>query len=267
MNIVGGPPSSFGSTINALPTQEKAFTKRASGARSWSCSISDRSRVVKNRSTPFTGGASAIGFVTSITVFPARASAPARSMTDAAADPFTARTTNSPLLAASAKLPTEAFAPAFAIQASSFLGSRVPRTTSCPRERNPSARVSPTTPEPRTAIVFMASSVLLPSPDPPFGSLREATGQYAAGVRQGPEGNSRRLPLSRPTPPGKRRSPSWEGLLLRSRVRRKLAGPTGLEPATSGVTGRRSNQLNYDPAVVPGEDRFHHWWEVQVSNL
>ena len=27
-----------------------------------------------------------------------------------------------------------------------------------------------------------------------------------------------------------------------------LAGPTGLEPATSCVTGRRSNQLNYGPA-------------------
>ena len=26
----------------------------------------------------------------------------------------------------------------------------------------------------------------------------------------------------------------------------RLAGPTGLEPATSGVTGRRSNRLNYD---------------------
>ena len=29
-----------------------------------------------------------------------------------------------------------------------------------------------------------------------------------------------------------------------------LAGWTGLEPATSDVTGRRSNQLNYHPAGV-----------------
>ncbi len=29
-----------------------------------------------------------------------------------------------------------------------------------------------------------------------------------------------------------------------------MAGPTGLEPATSGVTGRHSNQLNYDPVGV-----------------
>ena len=28
-----------------------------------------------------------------------------------------------------------------------------------------------------------------------------------------------------------------------------VAGPTRLELATSGVTGRRSNQLNYDPAI------------------
>jgi hypothetical protein len=28
----------------------------------------------------------------------------------------------------------------------------------------------------------------------------------------------------------------------------ELAEPTGLEPATSDVTGRRSNQLNYDSA-------------------
>ena len=29
-----------------------------------------------------------------------------------------------------------------------------------------------------------------------------------------------------------------------------MAGTTGLEPATSDVTGRRSNQLNYVPAWV-----------------
>jgi hypothetical protein len=29
----------------------------------------------------------------------------------------------------------------------------------------------------------------------------------------------------------------------------EMAGTTGLEPATSDVTGRRSNQLNYVPAL------------------
>src|SRR5436190_23800222 len=33
-----------------------------------------------------------------------------------------------------------------------------------------------------------------------------------------------------------------------------LAGTTGLEPATSDVTGRRSNQLNYVPAVFSAAD-------------
>jgi hypothetical protein len=36
--------------------------------------------------------------------------------------------------------------------------------------------------------------------------------------------------------------------LLRLLYQDLVAEPTGLEPATSDVTGRRSNQLNYDSA-------------------
>ena len=45
-----------------------------------------------------------------------------------------------------------------------------------------------------------------------------------------------------------------------------VAGSTGLEPATSGVTGQRSDQLNYDPVT---EGSFFHWewWALQGSNL
>ncbi len=35
--------------------------------------------------------------------------------------------------------------------------------------------------------------------------------------------------------------------ILREKQAGKVAGPTRLELATSGVTGRRSIQLNYDP--------------------
>ena len=36
-----------------------------------------------------------------------------------------------------------------------------------------------------------------------------------------------------------------------------MAGATGLEPATSGVTGRRSNQLSYAPAGIGAHDVIH----------
>ena len=38
----------------------------------------------------------------------------------------------------------------------------------------------------------------------------------------------------------------WE---VFEKKRKRMAGTTGLEPATSDVTGRRSNQLNYVPAL------------------
>ena len=43
----------------------------------------------------------------------------------------------------------------------------------------------------------------------------------------------------------------------------ELAGSTGLEPAASGVTGRRSNQLNYDPAYLIV--RLRHWVIVRLQ--
>ncbi len=36
----------------------------------------------------------------------------------------------------------------------------------------------------------------------------------------------------------------------------EMAGPTRLELATSGVTGRRSNQLNYGPALILKDFEF-----------
>ncbi len=41
----------------------------------------------------------------------------------------------------------------------------------------------------------------------------------------------------------------------------KMAGTTGLEPATSDVTGRRSNQLNYVP------DKPMHFFLIAVGQL
>ena len=47
-----------------------------------------------------------------------------------------------------------------------------------------------------------------------------------------------------PGPSRNRPSPS-----VKCDFQKEMARETGLEPATSGVTGRRSNQLSYSPAV------------------
>jgi transposase InsO family protein len=43
--------------------------------------------------------------------------------------------------------------------------------------------------------------------------------------------------------------PVYPNLGVIEKTSRRMAGTTGLEPATSDVTGRRSNQLNYVPAL------------------
>lgn len=47
----------------------------------------------------------------------------------------------------------------------------------------------------------------------------------------------------------------------------EMAGVTGLEPATSGVTGRRSNQLSYTPmrTRAGGADLIQHHNSVKQS--
>jgi hypothetical protein len=57
------------------------------------------------------------------------------------------------------------------------------------------------------------------------------------------------MPQAGGTPAGERQAVPNAGATLENRsLQEILAGATGLEPATSGVTGRRSNQLSYAPA-------------------
>ena len=69
-------PVNVGLTITALPRQLNAFTNFAAGNAASNCSMSDSFGPVKNRSTPSSGGASAMGFVASITSLPESDAAP-----------------------------------------------------------------------------------------------------------------------------------------------------------------------------------------------
>ena len=49
-----------------------------------------------------------------------------------------------------------------------------------------------------------------------------------------------------------------------------MAERTGLEPATPGVTGRYSNQLNYRSAATMAHAEWRYdeiWWVLQDLNL
>ncbi len=125
----GFAPFSSTSSRSSETGPRAMYSATAASARRSSPEISWPTWTWKKRSTPFSGGASAIGFVASINGFPAKLASPAARSASAAAVPLTASTTSSPKRAASAKPPTRAFAfPA--LHASSFAGSRVPSIVS-----------------------------------------------------------------------------------------------------------------------------------------
>ena len=71
------------------------------------------------------------------------------------------------------------------------------------------------------------------------------------GIQTGPNAHVKALRVQLESNPYRRKP--W---VFNENVRKRLkglAGTTGLEPATSDVTGRRSNQLNYVPAMVSRE--------------
>jgi hypothetical protein len=72
----------------------------------------------------------------------------------------------------------------------------------------------------------------------------------------------------------KKKKTTPKGGLLPLISQEQVAEPTGLEPATSDVTGRRSNQLNYDSALgiqcqlksIRLQLHPVYWWAVLGSN-
>ncbi len=171
------------------------------------------------------------------------------------------------------------------------LARRAPGTPSLPRLARSSPATAPRTsrygamrtPQPGTTTVSKANESLRPrredTNEPPDRALvwmgeRSAIGgdSTAAGNRfRGPcrggrsgggAGAERGLDGLGPQRFPRRTSPFGPAAKTRTSrptgrlVSVEVAGPKGLEPSTSGVTGRRSDQLNYDPALGAAGGRW-----------
>ncbi len=85
---------------------------------------------------------------------------------------------------------------------------------------------------------------------------RQALTRRNAGLKEDSPQKNRKIPaVARHKAHGEKAagytSAICERFLTIAIFEKKMAGATGLEPATFGVTGRHSNQLSYAPAAVP----------------
>ncbi len=138
--------------MTAALTVFSAFTTRACGKAAWI-----RSPRLSSLQTERVGGIpceKSSGLATSISVLPARFSAPAAARASSEAPPAVQLKTSSPAAAASAKVPPFPRAPASPTHSSraALSGEREPIVTSCPSSTSFEPIVFPTVPVPRTAI-------------------------------------------------------------------------------------------------------------------
>jgi hypothetical protein len=86
-----------------------------------------------------------------------------------------------------------------------------------------------------------------------FGCCEDPGREKGHGSQEGERSNTDAQPSNSPSAIRIWDDGAHSPIVRNANLLGKVAGPTRFELATSGVTGQRSNQLNYDPARTTAE--------------